>query len=297
VKASERHRLKEDKYADTVLKIAAWARQHLTPILAVAAIMLGIIAVILWTVHSRRSAEEAADELLSQIQLRAQAALAAKPEAQADAVREVQSSVNDLVNAFPDSRAAPVALLRAAEVLRAAGESPQAVERYERALKAAGQQTGLVSLARRGLAEALEDTGKIKEAIEQYRFFAMDSASPEAAHANWDIGRCYETLGDLATAKEFYQNAVNRGGDSAWAKLARFRLDSLARGAPASSVKPWSPAAPPSAGKPVSPAAGAGTSAGPSAPPAPAAPAAPAATSPPEAPGNPSPPAAPATQK
>lgn len=255
MKASERQKLKHDKYAETVIFGLGWARHHTVPIIICVLAVVAVAVGSAWYVYTRQRSEQMASDSLTQIHDRARTAPYLKPEEQAEMVKEVLPKYESLANTYPDSNAAPLALLQAAQLLSSTGQKAESVKFYDRALRLAGDRPGLAALAQRGMAEALEDAGKTKEALAQYQRLAVDPKSPEAIHAAWDMGRCYETLGDYVKAKEQYEKVVSAGEDNAWTNLARFRLAALAQGIPAAKPAAAAPAStvPPAAKVSVAP--------------------------------------------
>ena len=243
MKASERHKLKEDKYADTVMSAAEWVKAHQSKVIAVAAVVVIIAAAIVWTLHSGMQAQQEALKELNEYETAADGVMSLKAEARAEAVKNALSNLDSLAKAYPDSEVAPQALLRAAELLTATGDPARAAGYFERLVEMSGAPEGMKALARRGLAACLEQSGDVAKAIVQYKALAEASTPQEAVEADWDIGRCYEMLKDPENAKSFYRKAIEAGGDSKWAELARFRVESLERGAMSAENVPFAPAA------------------------------------------------------
>ena len=227
MKASERHRLKQDKYVQAMTRAVAWGRRNQKSIAVAVAIAVLAAALSIWLGVAHRAVEALARELLTEAEAKAQMALFEKPDLQAKAVNDVVSRCEMIAADYPKSAAARLALLEAAQLLARSKRAGEAVPYFERALKLSGRLAGLTALARRGLAEALEESGKLRKAIAQYRMLAAEEVSPEAVRANWDIGRCHETLGEADQAAEHYRKAADYGGASTWAKLARSRLSRL----------------------------------------------------------------------
>ena len=230
MKAAERHKLKQDKYADTVVSGLQWAKEHQSKVIAVVAALVIVAGAVVWTIHSRMQAQREAQTQFNEYQASADRALGMKNEARAEAIKDALTHLDGLVNSYPDSDAAPQALLRAAELLTATGESAKAAGYFERLVEMAGAPEGMKALARRGWAASLEQSGDTEKAIVQYKTLAAASTPQEAVEADWDIGRCYEILKDPENAKNFYRKAIESGGESRWAELARFRVESLERG-------------------------------------------------------------------
>ena len=230
MKAAERHKLKEDKYADTVVSGLQWAKEHQSKVIAVAAALVIVGGAIVWTIHSRMQAQQDAQTQFNEYQASADRALGMKGDAQAEAIKDALSHLDGLVKSYPDSDVAPQALLRAAELLTATGEAAKAAGYFERLVEMPGAPEGMKALARRGWAASLEQSGEVEKAIVQYKTLAAASNPQEAVETDWDIGRCYELLKDPENAKSFYRKAIEAGGESRWAELARFRIESLERG-------------------------------------------------------------------
>jgi tetratricopeptide (TPR) repeat protein len=244
VKASERHRLKHDKYAESVVGGLAWAQQHQNVIAAAVVAVLVVGGGILWMTWTRRAATASAADILTEVQNRAQMALLEAPEKRNEAVSQALSGYDSLAATYPETSSAVLGLIQAGDLLVQSGKPAEAIAYYERALAAAsGKLAGLKDLARHGLAVACESKGDYLKAIEYYSYFADDPASLEGVRANWDIGRCYELLGEADRARVHYEKAAQYGEDSEWAQMARFRVSELARG-PVSSVPPATPSVP-----------------------------------------------------
>jgi tetratricopeptide (TPR) repeat protein len=230
VKAEERHKLKHDKYADTVMTGLQWAKEHQSSVIAVAVAVVILAGAVVWTLRSRMQAQQDAQTQFNEYQTSADRALGMKDEARTEAIQDALTHLDGLVKSYPDSNVAPQALLEAAELLTATGQPAKAAGCFERLLGMAGAPEGMKMLARRGLAESLEQSGDVEKAIAQYKKLAETSTPQEAVEADWDIGRCCEILKDPENAKSFYRKAIESGGESKWAELARFRVESLDRG-------------------------------------------------------------------
>lgn len=281
MKASERHRLKHDKAAETMVTGLEWAKHHQSVIIAVFVALVLIVMVAYWLASSRRQAAEKAAQWLEEAQRLANSVLTAKAQGGPGEIDTVVSQFNQIATDNPDTAVAAEALLSAGQLLLRAGSAEQALRYLERAAAASERLPGLRAMATRGMAEALEGMGKPDRAIEQYMKFTTASFGPEAVRACWDIGRCYEELKDREKAEESYRRAVQYGEKTEWASLAAFRLSELAGGAEL--LGPVTVTTEPPAGGPAMPPVTA---------PAPAAPEKPAAEAP--AQENPAPPAAPA---
>ncbi len=226
--------------------------------IAIVAVAILIAGAIVWTLHARMKAQQDAETQFNEYQTSADSALGMqKGEARDEAIKDALSHLDGLVREYPDSDVAPQALLRAAELLTATGQPAKAAGYFERLVEMAGAPEGMKMLARRGWAASLEQSGDVEKAIVQYKALADASTPQEAVEADWDIGRCYEMLKDPENAKTFYRKAIESGGETKWAELARFRVESLERGPmPSESMSPSVPLrpAPTAAGEQGAPA-------------------------------------------
>ena len=243
MKADERHKLKHDKYAETVVSGLHWAKVHESKVIAAAAALVIVAGAVAWTIHARMQERQEAESQFSEYQMSADRAQMMTGDARAEAVKDALAHLDGLVKSYPNSDVAPRALLRAGELLSVTGDPMKAAGYYERIVEMSGAPEGLKALARRDWAAALEQSGDVEKAIVQYKILAGLSATQEAVEADWDVGRCYELLKDPENAKVWYQKAIESGGDTKWAELARFRVETLALG-PAS-AEAFPPAVPP----------------------------------------------------
>jgi tetratricopeptide (TPR) repeat protein len=238
VKASERHRLKHDKYAESVVEGLAWAQRHQNLIAVVIVAVLVIFGGTLYLKWTRQTSRNSAADILADVEAQGQRALLEDPEKRPDEVSQVLSRYDSLASSYPETSSARVGLVQAGDLLVKSGRPADAISYYDRAMAAAGKGP-IAGLARRGKAVALEASGDYRKAIEHYSYFADDSTTLEGVQANWNIGRCYELLGETDQARAYYEKAAQYGEDSDWAELARFRLSELARGvAPAIQPEP-----------------------------------------------------------
>jgi len=251
MKATERHKLKEDKFAQSVLAATAWARAHQKKIVLVCAALAAIAAGLVWRHVNARNAEAAAARMLAEVRLKARGVAWLETPEREKSLRDVVSMCDTIAQNYPDARAGRLALFEAARTLNEAGQHKEAVSYFEKTLERADSVPGLAMLARYGLAEALEASGDVRGAIEVYGQIRSRVSQERGVQIAWDLGRCYEALGDTARAREEYRRAVESGRGTTWAELAAFRLQAMTASpapsappteAPAGSTPPLSPA-------------------------------------------------------
>ena len=259
MKASRRHKLKEDKFAAAVRATAAKAKEHQNTVIIVAVLALGIGLAIAWLAVSHQSAERTANMLLVEANYAARIPPDVKDDKKQKLINAAVATYEQIHAVCPRTAAAPRALLKAGQLLSGADKKKQAIAYFNRAIESGSKYPGLVLLAQRGLAETLEASGDVAAAIAEYDKLIADNPQAEQARVNWDIGRCLETLNKEEEAKIRYQKAIEYGAGNIWAKLADFRLTTMTNPAP---PPPAPPTAPPDKKGPDAPAGEAPTNQG-----------------------------------
>lgn len=230
MKASKRHELQHDKFAQSLLRLGAGIVKYHKPIITSAlAVALALVA-LLWFLSARESAEVAARTQLAAARTQVRHALSETGEKQEQAVADALAMLEAVAADHAASPAAPLAMLEAAHLLIAREKPKQAVPYFEKVLAASADTPGLVEVARRGLAQALEAGGDPAAALEHYRVLRETGAKSQRVQAAWDTGRCCETLNKPADARMAYQECKDLGGNTPWAVLADSRLQALGTG-------------------------------------------------------------------
>jgi len=239
MKASERHKLKHDKAADTLAQAVEWARKHQRPLLIGLAIILFGCACAVWLTLTKQANEETAAALLAAADTKAQIISYLRENTDEKIVRETVAAYDVIAKDYPKAEPVPVAVLSAGQILMQTGRADEATAFFRRALEMTPDRAGMVMLARRGLAESLEGSDKLDEAIASYSAL-LENADADAAQIHWDIGRCYARLGQTEKAVENLKEVITIAPDSAWAKLAQYGVENpeaLAYKAPTESTE------------------------------------------------------------
>ena len=221
MKASERHNLKHDKAADTLAQGVEWAREHRRPLLVGLAIILLACACAVWLTLSKQTNEEAAAALLATAETKAQIISYLRENTDEKIVREAVDAYDVIAKDYPETVAAPLAVLSAGQVLMQTGRADEATAFFRRVLEMSPDRAGMVMLARRGLAESLEGSDNLNEAITNYSVLLEGVSADATVQVYWDIGRCYAKLGQTDKATENLNKVITIAPDSGWAKLAQ----------------------------------------------------------------------------
>jgi len=115
-----------------------------------------------------------------------------------------------VIHEYPNTKYAGWSLIYEGNCYLSIGNYGKAIESYEKYIKE-GKDPDLFAIdAYRGLGYAFIEEGKYPEAIKIYKDFIKKDGKSLNDTFLWDIGWCYEKLGDLKSAKEFYKKIVDR---------------------------------------------------------------------------------------
>ena len=140
---------------------------------------------------------------------------------------ETPEQLLEMVNAYSDAKAAPLALIQAAQDRFNADQAPAALELYDRFL-AEYPAHDYAPAAEYGKLFCLEATGEVEKALEGWEAFL-------AAHEDYFLApsavlaqaRCMEHLDKLEEAKTIYEDFIAKNAGSDWAAQAQQALDRI----------------------------------------------------------------------
>ena len=128
---------------------------------------------------------------------------------------------------YPSSPSAPLAMLKLARSRYDAGEYDTALALYD-GLEAEHPDHPFAQAARVGRAHCMEGRNQIDEAITLFQAFETDNPghflTPQATLGR---ARCLETLGRIAEAKIVVEDFIAANADSGWLPIAEERLQRL----------------------------------------------------------------------
>jgi len=132
-----------------------------------------------------------------------------------------------LAEQYPNTAAAPHAVLRAAGDLFDNGKYPEAQAQYERLTRDYPDSTLRVA-ASLGLAACLDAQGKIADAITRYSDFIQHYPSDAAiSQARAALGRLYEAQGKPDKALQIYQEVQRAEANSSFGMEAAMRAQAV----------------------------------------------------------------------
>ncbi|OGL47122.1 MAG: hypothetical protein A2149_06885 [Candidatus Schekmanbacteria bacterium RBG_16_38_11] len=132
------------------------------------------------------------------------------PKAGADKYFKALQMFQSVIQEYPGTKYADWSLIYEGNCYLSIKNYGKAVESYDKYIKE-GKDVDLFAIdAYRGLGDAFIEEGKYAEAIKVYKDFIKKDGKSLNDTFLWDIGWCYERLGDLKSAKEFYKKIVDK---------------------------------------------------------------------------------------
>jgi len=120
------------------------------------------------------------------------------------------------------SSAMPWVLLELGNIYYSLKNYDEAIHAYNDFLNKYGGHH-LAPIVKQSLGYAYEEKGRMQEAVKQFEDI-LATNNFLAAEAGWDVGRCYEKLGQTSDAVRSYTKAVQLSPSSIWDTMAQYRL-------------------------------------------------------------------------
>jgi TolA-binding protein len=242
MKSTERHRLKENEVAYTVLRARENLEVYRKPIIAGLVIVALAVAVAAGLVYWRQRVDTHARALLAEAMAVADAPVAAPPapgtanppapqpgsypteQAKHEAALQKFMVAAD---AHPSSTAGVAARYHAAATLVALGRTKEAVQRYQEVVDRAGSSI-YADMARLGLANAQAAAGQYDTAINTYKELSGRKDGPLPVDGVlMQLGRTYARAGKLSDARQTFKRIVDEFPQSPYASLATREIEQI----------------------------------------------------------------------
>ncbi|NQT92331.1 MAG: tetratricopeptide repeat protein [Lentisphaerae bacterium] len=210
-------------------QLLLWLRKRGTPLAAGALIVLALVAAVLYARRRSESGEKEALVMLS-------------------SSRNIQE-FESIATEYPDSPAAPLALLRAAKGHYDVGSYAMAIQKYSDFLETYADHV-MAAAAELGKIHCTEAMGQTEKALLDFIAFANERPNNFLnSQAVLGQGRCLEQLRRYEEARTLYEDFLAEHADGPWTLVAEERLElvngQLRRAArPAVSVGPLATEAP-----------------------------------------------------
>ena len=141
--------------------------------------------------------------------------------------RAVQDQMDAVLQTYPRSEAARLALYYKALSLASSGKPLEAAELL-RAFLAANPGSFVAPMARMALAQALEASGEAAKALEIYEDLSRNPKGPYPAEAAlMEMGRCLERDGKVDEARKVYEKITREHPGSDYSREADQRLKEM----------------------------------------------------------------------
>jgi len=242
MKATERHKLKENEFARSVAharQVVGQRRGDLIKLIAALIVLLVIVAGYAWW----RSAREArANQALASalavyempvVPIPPPAPGSPPPVPQPGTFSTEQEKLTaalpkfvEAADAHPNTKAGIVARFHAAAILAAQGKAAEAEQRYKEVIEKAGKNDIYARTGKLGLAEAQIAQGKYDSAIALYTELSRDAGSTLPLDSVlMHLGRAYARAGKKEEAVRSFTRVVDEFPQSAYAADARREME------------------------------------------------------------------------
>ncbi len=242
MKSTERHRLKENEVASTVVRLTetyeAYKHQITIGLIAVVVIVAAVVGIVMWrTQTGSQAAAMLADAMTAE---RAQVALPPAPGTTAPAPPPAGSYPTEkarneaalakfmaVADGYPSSDSGIAARYHAGAMLTALGRHAEAEQRYQEVIDRAGNSV-YGQMAKLGKAEAEVAAGKFDGAIAIYKQLSADKEGPLPVDGIlMQLGRACDAAGRPADARQAFKRIVDEFPQSPYSAEAKRALDQV----------------------------------------------------------------------
>ena len=242
MKSTERHRLKENEVAYTVLRAREGLETYQKPIVAALIGVVLIVAAVAAFVVWRQRVDNNARSLLAEAMAVADAPVTpppapgtANPPAPQPGSYPTEKARNEAAlqkflvaaDAYPSSTPGIAARYHAGATLVALGRTNEAVQRYQEVIDRAGASI-YADMAKLGMANAQAAAGQYDTAINTYKeLSARKDAALPVDGILMQLGRTYAQAGKAGDARQTFKRIVDEFPQSPYASLATRELESI----------------------------------------------------------------------
>lgn len=242
MKSTERHRLKENEVASTVVRLKetyeANKNQFTVGLVAVAVIVVAIVGFVMWRGQTgSQAAAMLGDAMTAE---RAQIAPAPAPGATTPAPAPAGSYPTEkardeaalakfmaVADAYPSSDAGIAGRYHAAAMLMALGRHPEAQQRYQEVMDRAGKSV-YGQMAKLGKADAEVAAGKFDGAIAVFKELSADKEGPLPVDGIlMQLGRACDAAGRAGDARQAFKRIVDEFPQSPYSAEAKRAMEQI----------------------------------------------------------------------
>lgn len=135
----------------------------------------------------------------------------------------------DVIERYPRTSVASMAFLYSGHIYYKLDEFDKSIKSYQNFLKKIPSDNPLNVFAYDGLGYAFEAKGDYKNALIYFRKLIDGKEKPLSKLGYFNVGRCYEELGEKGKAIETYQRLITAYPNSGYAALAKEKNNILKR--------------------------------------------------------------------
>lgn len=241
MKSTERHKLKENEFAQSIARTRGMVEERRTEVTMIVVAVIAVALLIGGYFGWRASRDGKAETLLATALAVAEAPVFTPPPPAPGSAPPVQppgsfrsererleASIAPLqraADAYPDSDAGLTARFRLAATLAELGRFPEAEQRYQEVIQKAGQKSIYHHTARLGAGEAQLAQGKGEAAVETFKQIAADTnSSLPVDGVLMQLGRAAMAAGKKDEATRAFTRVVDEFPQSLYATEAKGKL-------------------------------------------------------------------------
>lgn len=235
MRSTERHQLKQDKFASTTAETYSWALEHQKQVIMVTVAAVVALAIVLGGyLYFQHQGQQAAVQLNQAMRTYTAPIRPANMPAQpgeesytsvAERANASRPKFQTVADAYPHTDAGKVALYMVGVTEVEAGNNSGGEATLQKASNAGGKD--LAALANLALANLYASTGREQQAIELYnKLIAKPTNTVTQSAARMALAQVYAAK-DPAKARELYEQIKKDNPNSAASTLATNRLEAL----------------------------------------------------------------------
>ncbi len=230
MRAKERHELKSDQFAETMMALGAFLNKYRRHAAVIAIILIACTLGVLWYLHNKSAKLIDYWTRVSGVEI---SLASVSPEVRTkealDKAIGVYQAVVDQANATP---AGIYAMLKTGDLQFEKKDYAAAANTYRHVLNDPLVPEVYKKFAADSLGPALEQAGKWDEALAFYKVQSAGKEGEEAARLRYAMSRCYERFGNAEEAAKAREETIKLAPQSQWAEMAKVDA-ALAAQAPA----------------------------------------------------------------
>jgi len=141
--------------------------------------------------------------------------------------RTVLEKFDEIITKYPKTSSGKIALLFKGNIYLRLGEFDDAIKAYEAFLQKTGEKKLYRSFALDGLGYSYEGKKEHQKAVDAYQRIVGLGEGFQLADAYFGLGRCYEKMGKIKEALEYYRNFVSASKKSEMTNIVLRKISDL----------------------------------------------------------------------